>query len=405
MGYAIGALLGSVVLVVAPGAAQPFTAPKLMVGTAGPAFIVLWALATRRLHWRVPTRLALGLGAFAAAMGLAAVRGGAASFPQFAFLLSGPITLVLILALERPDVAHPPRGLVWAAVVVATIAIVQRAGLDPWRLAGWAPSAAYASPRMRAYATLGNPNFVASVLAVALPWALAVVPGAATRTVMAIVLLGGILATGSRVGIVAAGAALACLAWQRDARRSWRARRGASALAVLAVVVGLGLAVVVSERTVGESIAGRLVPVRVAWPHALERPIAGFGLGAVARDYAAWQAAFFADPAHAPLARFAGAFDHLHDEPLEWLLETGLVGLGAWLAVVALALRAGAGSTGPPRSGASALAMRAAALSAPAAVAVTCLADFPLHRPADYLAAWLALAVAARPTGAAAPSP
>jgi O-antigen ligase len=84
---------------------------------------------------------------------------------------------------------------------------------------------------------------------------------------------------------------------------------------------------------------------------------------------------------------FAGDFDHLHHEPLEWLIETGLVGVTAWGAIVVLALRAGAGSG---------QASRRVALAALAAVAVVSLADFPLHRPADHLAAWLALSVAAR---------
>lgn len=46
---------------------------------------------------------------------------------------------------------------------------------------------------MRAYATLGNPNFVAGALAAALPWVVAVAGGAAARTLMTLVLLGGLL--------------------------------------------------------------------------------------------------------------------------------------------------------------------------------------------------------------------
>jgi hypothetical protein len=397
----IATLLGVVLLVVVPGVAQPFTTPKLLVGTAGPAIILLWAIATGRLRWRVPANLAIALMAFAVAMGIAAARAGAQSFPQCAFLLSGPVIFVLILALDEPAALRPARGLVWAAVAVAAIAVAQRAGFDPWRFAGWAPSEVYGSPRMRAYATLGNPNFVASVLGAALPWTLAVVRGAWMRAFVSLVLIAGILATGSRVGIIAAGVGLACLV---RLKADPTPVVGAGSLPVgagfsqplksaLAVVVAVVLAVAVSERAVGESIAGRLVPVRVAWPHALEQPFIGHGLGAVARDYAAWQAAFFADPSRASLAGFAGDFDHLHHEPLEWLIETGLVGMAAWVAVVALALRAGRGRARE----AGAPATRAAALSALAAVAVLCLADFPLHRPADYLAAWLALAMAARP--------
>jgi len=406
MGYATAALLGFVVLVAAPGATQPFTAPKLLVGTAGSAVIVLWAIATSRLRWRVPAGLAFALAAFAAVMGLAAAHGGAGSFSQFAFLLSGPIVLILILALDDSDLARPACGLVWAAAVVAAVAVVQRAGLDPWRLAGWAPSAEYASPRMRAYATLGNPNFVASVLAVSLPWAIVVFSGAGARVLVSAALVTGILATGSRVGLVAAGAGLASLAWasrpvvRLPAKSAGQERRGPTsaakpALAILVLAVVVVLAAALSERAVMESIAGRLLPVRVAWPQAPHHPIFGLGLGAVARDYATWQAAFFADPTHASLARFAGDFDHLHNEPIEWLVETGLVGLAAWVAVVVLALRAGARRGEPPD--ARAHTMRTAALSALVAVAAVSLADFPLHRPADYLAVWLALAVAARP--------
>lgn len=131
VGTALGVFFAVVVLVAVPGAAQPFTTPKLLVGTAGPAVVVLWALATSRLRWRVPASLATALAAFVSAMAIAAARGGPEVFPQFAFLLSGPVILILILALDEPDLPCPARGLVWAAVVVAAIAVVQRAGFDP----------------------------------------------------------------------------------------------------------------------------------------------------------------------------------------------------------------------------------------------------------------------------------
>ncbi len=114
----------------------------------------------------------------------------------------------------------------------------------------------------------------------------------------------------------------------------------------------------------------------------MEAPWLGRGPGAVVLHWPAWeldrwQARCGADArcvaAHAE-SRFAGIQDHVHDDWLERLLEGGVVGLVALLALFATALVAAL------RSGTLEGLGVAAGLASLAARATV---DFPLSRPAD----------------------
>ena len=69
----------------------------------------------------------------------------------------------------RPEPAHLAAAHAIGATGVAIVAVLQWAGLDPFALAGWVAPLAGASPRLRVYGTLGNPNFVAALLTGAVP--------------------------------------------------------------------------------------------------------------------------------------------------------------------------------------------------------------------------------------------
>ncbi|MEK7475310.1 MAG: O-antigen ligase family protein [Candidatus Coatesbacteria bacterium] len=291
---------------------------------------------------------------------LAALAWGAAGMarsesPEALGLVFTPLAAAAVAALVAGVLAARPaeRARLLLAFVLAHLAcglygIVQYLGADPWT---WTLDYG----RGRVFATLGNPNFLAGQLALALPVlaALGVSSGSRppdqvlrwlARAAFVAALAAFICAQtrGAWIGLAAGSVVAAAAAWQhvhaRPAAIAW----------LVAVVAVLGL--VFSVRTFNPT--GISLPAQLAsstnldqqsarqrffwWRAAAELvragPVLGQGLGNFAREFPAR-----ARRALGPFSDLPPAFcDHPHDDYLFVLCEHGVIGLGLllWLGSV-----------------------------------------------------------------------
>ncbi len=347
-----------------PGLDRPFSLPKLWIIAAAGLLVVV----QQRVD-RPPGRVIPG---WAWLSWLAAVSLSAATAPivvPAAFLLA-VLPLPLSLLTERATHAGRPRcdvpgvaeALCIGSAAVSVVAVLQYAGHDPFAWFGWHPEA-FASSRMRVYATLGNPDFVAAWLSATLP--LAARMPARWRPVLVPLQLAAIVATGSRVALVALPvAAVTMLAWAGRPDRRW-CLAALAAVALALVLIGMSPA-----RPLGTTVRGRLYLVRVTASHLLEVPAAGYGPGAFEAKFAGWQDEWLRG--HAADARFAGVVDHAHNDYLEFWVEYGPLGFCVFLFLCARLLVHAWHHDNPAAPGALA-----------ALLAIACV-DFPFHRPAEW---------------------
>ena len=355
-------------LVVWPPAASPFSGPKWVVTGTGAALLLLSLLGRQRR----PVG-AVGVAALAnlvASLLSWLLTGGATPW----WTLAGPV-LIATACLAAPPV---PWGAISSAAGVASgVVLLQALGMDP--LGRFAPEAA--GHRLALYGTLGNPDFVASVLGVTAPLSVVAALRArrpwsalAVTSVLAQVLALGLLR--SFATVLALGAATVVVLVSRHPGRGRRWVALALAAALLAAAVPL------LGRSLPMALRGRWYMVTTAAPHVAEAPFLGQGPGTVVLHWPAWElerwrARCGADPACVaahPDARFIGLQEHLHDDWLERLLESGGVGFLALLALFgtsfAAALRTGT--------------LEGLAIAAGlASIAARATVDFPLQRPAD----------------------
>jgi putative inorganic carbon (hco3(-)) transporter len=272
-----------------------------------------------------------------------------------------------------------------SGTVVAMVALLQFARLDPFLLINLTNSL-QGSSRMRIYATLGNPNFVAALLTGILPLTVSVwaaggrhFPRIGPKLFMAAGLLqaGAIAATGSRapiLGFVAAGA------WLVFRRAQSRIRFLLPVLAVCAVLIWFSPA-----RPLEKTMAGRLYIWKIIGSHVSGIPLAGYGPGAFALRFAEWETAYLGDHPSAPDREFAGLQERAHNDYLEILVDCGFLGLTAFLLMIVLLLS---------RCGSSvASGLDAGIVASIFALLAVALVDFPLHRPAELFLFWNLLAL------------
>jgi O-antigen ligase len=367
-----------------PAAGDPFVTPRVTVLAAGTLLVAAALLAARRPLPAMPG--AAWAGAWLAALGLSAA---------FAPIVSLAALLQELLVVAWAGVlawaAPPPRRLALAlqvaASVVAAIALLQWAGIDPWALAGWVPAREYGA-RMRVFSTLGNPNYVGALLAAVLPTAAAAALAERRRwTDVAVLTLvvGAIAATGSRGAWLGAAAGAAWLAAGGAVRGTIRAAALAGVIVLLGAAVALGPA-----RGLGETLRGRTYIWTVTAPHLLDRPITGWGPGSFQVTYPGWEAERIEQGVDEDVRAYATAQRHAHNDYVERLSELGVPGLASWGALLAWVLHAASRRTGL---------LPAAAAAGIAALAAVSLVDFPMQRPAERFT-WWTLAVLATTAGA-----
>ncbi|MDX6768847.1 MAG: O-antigen ligase family protein [Elusimicrobiota bacterium] len=405
-------------------------APALRWSAAAAAY---WFLPDRKVvRWKL-----VGVEAFVLVAGLWALalalrrRGDArrASLDLPVALLAASIPAFFLLSPERAaSEGEAARLGLCVAAYFAASRTLDAAGVRrlaaAWTLGGALAAALALAQRLglpgfaaleRPTGSFGNPIFLGAALAAAVPVAAALALGSAGRTralwsAVAGLQVAGLLATRSRgpaLGLLAAGAVWAVLRLEGRARAA--AVAGAAALAATGAALSAG-----REWTHG-------LIWRDAWSLFAARPLLGSGLGRFHLEFPAY--ASEALKARWPEGRVIVNF--AHNEYLQTLCETGLVGLGLLLLIPATAAAVIARRRGSPYSEADAGLLAGlvffvcAAVSPDARFGVSAFAAFlwlgaaaalaatparPLPRPALPLAAAALLAwasLAARPLRAA----
>lgn len=385
--HAAVAVTAAVPLISLPGLASPFSTPKIALlafwVVVGAVALISRGLAEFRFETTVQ-KLAL---AWLALVSASALWGETASLKALLIALL-PAASFLLLTWLKPPPASLASALVVSGSVIGCIALAQYLGLDPFRLIGWQAAPA-GTVRMKIYATLGNPNFVAAVLACILPltWVLdgsrlknRVLSGSA-----ALLIVLGVVVTGSRAPILGAVSLVLCAGWLFPSV-SLRRRL----LGLVSVILFAALVVVVSAgRPMPEALQGRLFIWRVTVGEASVRTLTlGDGPGSFAIRYPEWETKWAAStPNNRESKRFLGYQEHAHNDWLEVLVEQGVPGLVLLLLIGFDALRLFGGGTRQ--------------FSRPAAGAVAGIAifaglacvDFPFHRPAESFVFWTLLAI------------
>jgi O-antigen ligase len=375
-------------LLVWPGARQPFVTPRLLLlATVDAVLLVLLLLSgVERPRWRPP--IAWSTAALVAALAVSSAFAPHVSLEAMAIALL-PLLWAWLLTWSRVDVRRISDTLTGSATLVSLWTLAQFAGVDPLHALGWRPAIDY-GPRMRMYASLGNPNFVGAVLAALLPLAIVAASRRRRRALamcMLIVQAAALGATGSRGAWLGATAGLGALA------ASWRppSRRVLTVAAVL--VAAAGLAVVIGPtRPVATTLRGRFYIWSVAAPHAADHLLVGYGRGAVASQYPRWEADRLRQGLDEDVRRYAAPQRHLHNDYLEALIDLGAPGALAWLCVI---VSAAAASLRAPGHSVQDIAGAGAGI---VALAVVALVDFPFARPVESFVFWTLVAcTTARP--------
>lgn len=357
----IGAV-GASFVALSAAASNPAVMPVLVVMTASgavlarrpewilPSFLALtWTSLGQRFFGGLPSPIEVGA---LALLVVAVLR--VPSVPRVArdVLLIGALVLLPVAAsallsprgpevpVERlKDLAFLPIGalLVWSArdvdrVVTALVAVGILLGAGAaWSIAAGptalfpvtTPVGPFDESPARAAGPFGEPNFFALTLAVLVPLALyLLLRGGWQRGVGAVAvpaLFAGILAAGSRGGLLAAGGALVLFGLTSRERG---ARLGAVALAAAA----LALVPVFASQAQGSadrSVGGRVTENRVALAMFADHPLVGVGSGSYPYFYRDYTREIGDDPR---------SFRAAHSLPLQIAAEEGIAGLAGWLA-------------------------------------------------------------------------
>ena len=371
----------------------PFSAPKnavLLLATALLAALALISSSSLQpVHANRPLNIAASV--FVALNLASAITSSrpALSLNAFAFTICG----VLLFAAARPshggkdsatNFRHLQIAIAASASVVSLITIAQFFRLTTFGIDTTSQS------RMRMSSTLGNPDFVATFLAIALPFAIALALSAARHRALhlsaALLIAVTTLLTGSRAGLITMAAGVAIMAF--TAMRSQLTIRLA-VLVATALACSLALGTTLNPRTPSEALRGRLFLWQVTLSgDAVLRPLGG-GPGTFAYSYPPSLGRFFSDAAHQPLLRFAGNEQHAQNDFIEALHDTGWLGMASLLALFAAwfaaALRTLRHSHEHPAN--------AAAIASVAAFCAAALFDFPMHRADTFALLCISMAV------------
>lgn len=376
-------------LILWPGIAQPFSTPKwLLLGIWSLLFPVLLLLQRVRkfpLLQNPAARITLLI--WLCCLSLSALMAPSVSLPA---LLAALVPLPLFLAVNlvsslSSKLIHP---LLWASALLALLVVLQWLRIDPFiSLFGWQPQT-FSNPRMRAYGTLGNPNFVAAWLCAVLPF----VFGSFTEQykkfsrvpwvmpIFVLLQLLAILATGSRVLLIALVVLL--FVWG-----GFRMKREVRWILMVPLPLAALLLWISPSRPLAKTLAGRWFIADIILSHWREIPVFGFGPGSFPTKFAEWQAVRQAAlPPEDPLASYVGPLDHAHNDYLEMMVECGIPGMLAFAVMAGAFLWIFLRKQIRSSVDSNIMLIKISSLSILLAIA---LVDFPLHRPAEWGLFWI----------------
>jgi O-antigen ligase len=285
-------------------------------------------------------------------------------------------------------------------------------------------------PKTEIYSTIGNPNYLAAVMAFLLPVtaALARVPradggmGRGWRMLLwASALCSGVavILSRSKGGLVAVVAGLVFFLLLLAHAEQWTMKRLlaaagrwlAAGLLVLAVAGGLMLGMGTVDALTTEwarlshlsweapTIKGRLLMWQTAARMIAAHPVVGIGAGTFGAQYQPYRAQVF-DRVTEPAAVYPASepsyneTGQVHNDYLQLAAETGLVGLALFVTLVVLCYRCGLGLLrDPPATAQTPLArsLLCGLLAGIAVILTHALMDFPLSQPVAALLFWLAV--------------
>jgi O-antigen ligase len=326
---------------------EQFTYPKkylaeilIIAGFAVWVLRLLWGKAI----WPGRFSLSAPLVLLSSAVLISCVNSAAAafSFQDSVSFICGPVWVLLLLSEGGGEATVRRTALlaVLAGTLVSAIALLQWAGHDPLLYSGYRIDWGGMVARMHLYSTLGNPNFVAGYLAGTVFLALGYVLAAsdvwmkALGSVAAGAMVAAIVGTGSRGAWAGLGIGLFVGAqvwrpWRSRNTVAWKAQKGDQVGRVGVFV--LPLLFILASWSVRGQIAvllgrlwGRMYLWRCSWPMFTGHPLLGNGWGTYQLKYLELQAEFLAS--HPQLRVYWTNNRLLHNDPLQLLLETGLLG-------------------------------------------------------------------------------
>ena len=334
--------------------AEQFSYPKkvlaeILVMGAASAWVLgaVWGEFPRRRRCRLAWPLALLILATLVSCLNSPVP--AFSLREAVYFLCGPVWVLVLACGFRIDGEAGVRRLyalcALGGAAVALIAVLQWSGYDPLLFGGFRVNWGGMVARMRLYATLGNPNFVAGYLVATVFAAAGLAAVSESRRAQVAwgaavaIMLAALVGAGSRgawlglaMGLVAAALALKGGPEPRTGARpmaspesSFPKLRSMAALACLAALPsGWGDLVNAGLR----HVEGRVFLWRAAWPMFRDHPLLGSGWATFQLRFLDLQASYLA--VHPEMARHWSNIRQLHNDLFQLLLETGLLGLLAF---------------------------------------------------------------------------
>lgn len=385
----IAALLAFAVL--AHGAVEAWSHSILVISAA--ALFLLWGLmAFRRrqveVRWNPLFLPMIAFGGFALAQWLFSV----SVYPyltKIELLKLAAYFLLFFLAVQSFRSAAEIRSFVWFLLVfgfaVALFGIIQFFTFNEKLY--WLRELRYGGTPFGPYV---NRNHFAGLMELIVPLGLALVFLRAIRKdklplvgLLSIVPIGALFLSASRGGILSFFfqlGLLGFLAWAHEAgskRRTVAAGLVMILLAgILVVWLGVGQAVERFAHLWSEelSFGGRMVMSKDTWQISLDHPWAGTGLGTLVAVYPQYASAYFD----------GRVVDHAHNDYVEMLAETGLIGALFSLAFIVLLFRFSLANLQSDRDSFT-LAVRMGALVACSGLLLHSLVDFNLHIPSNAL--------------------
>lgn len=336
-------------------AGQFITTQSLLAQSMVAAALATWALGVGLGETAVPGghRLAQPLALLSGVVLLSCL---ASSVPRFSLessvpFLCGPAWLFTLLSWARGEAAARRIAILvtLAGSMVALIAVIQRLGYDPLLFGGYHVEWGNMPDRMRAYSTLGNPDFVSGYLIGAIFLAAGLGMTAKRWPVRGLaflavgMMLAAVAAAGSMggwMGLTVGGAA----AWlaarycncpgktslllrfnpQEIPRHSGSAQLFWAPVALWPIVDGF--------QSVRRKIGGRLYLWRIGLRGFPSHPLLGSGWATFQLRFPDLQARFL--EGHPNWVRFWTNTSQAHNDLLQMMIETGLLGVMAlgWLA-------------------------------------------------------------------------